>query len=225
MRSTSQHSMRHTVLRMALLTAITSGAMAFSVGHAQSVAMTGVMGNKALLVINGGAPKALSANESHQGLRVIQVEGDSVTVELQGQRQTLRVGGSPVSVGPGLASQRKVVLRADSRGHFRDNGFINSKPMHYMVDTGASVIGIGQPDAQRMGIDFSKGLPVTERTANGNVQGWRIKLDTVRVGDITLYGIEAIVSPLPMPYILLGNSFLSQLRMSRQGNEMVLQQH
>lgn len=192
--------------------------------HAQSVAMSGVMGSKALLIINGGPPKALSANESHHGVRVVQVQSDSATIEVQGQRQTLRMGASPISVGAGLPNGRKVVLRADNRGHFRENGLINNKPMQYMVDTGASVIGIGQSDAERLGLDFQKGIPVTVRTANGNTPGWRIKLDTVRVGDITVYGVEAVVSPQPMPYILLGNSFLSQLHMTRQGNEMVLEQ-
>lgn len=197
--------------------------LATTASHAQTVAMSGVMGSKALLIINGGAPKALSANESHQGVRVVQVQGDSATIDLQGQRQTLRIGASPISVGQGLSSTRKVVLRADNRGHFRENGFINNKPMQYMVDTGASVIGIGQPDAERMGIDFKKGAAVTVRTANGNVQGWRLQLESVRVGDITVHGIDAVVSPQPMPYVLLGNSFLSQLHMTRQGNEMVLE--
>lgn len=198
--------------------------LAATAAHAQSVAMTGVLGSKALLIINGGAPKALSANESHQGVRVVHVQGDSATIEMQGQRQTLRMGDSPVSVGKGLPGGRKVVLRADNRGHFRENGFINNKSMQYMVDTGASVIGIGQSDAERMGLDFQKGTVVTVRTANGNTQGWRIKLDIVRVGGITVYGIDAVVSPQPMPYVLLGNSFLSQLHMTRQGNEMVLEQ-
>lgn len=196
---------------------------AASASHAQSVAMTGVMGGKALLIINGGLPQALSANQYHQGVRVVNVQGHSATIELQGQRQTLHVGGSPVSVGQSLSSARTVVLRADSQGHFRGNGFINHKPMHYMVDTGANVIGIGLPDAQRMGIDAKKGHAVTIRTANGNAQGWRIKLDTVRIGDITVYGVDAVVSPQPMPYVLLGNSFLAQLHMTRQGNEMVLE--
>lgn len=197
--------------------------LAFGASHAQSVAMTGVMGSKALLIINGGAPKALSVNESHQGVRVINVQGHSATIEVHGQHKILRVGDSPVSVGQGLSSGRKVVLRADSRGHFKENGFINNKPMHYMVDIGASVIGIGQPDAERMGIDFQKGRAVTIRTANGKAQGWSIKLDTVRIGDITVYGIDAVVSPQSMPYVLLGNSFLAQLHMTRQGNEMVLE--
>lgn len=190
---------------------------------AQSVALSGVMGNKALLVVNGSAPKLVGVNATHLGVRLVTLDGSSATVEVQGQRQTLRMGASPVSIGQAMASGRKVVLRADSRGHFQDNGFINNKAMRYMVDTGASGIGIGQPDAQRMGIDYEKGDKVMVRTANGNVQGWRIRLDTVRVGDITVYGVDAVVSPQPMPFVLLGNSFLSKLHMTRQGNEMVLE--
>ena len=192
--------------------------------QAQSVAMTGVMGSKALLVINGGPPKALGADQSHQGVRLISVQGEQATIEYQGQRQTVRMGASPISIGQTSSlGQRKVVLRADNQGHFRGNGFINNKAMHYMVDTGASVIGIGLTDAQRLHLDYSKGERVTLRTANGNTQGWRVKLDSVRVGDITLHGIHAVVSPQPMPHVLLGNSFLSQLHMTRQGNEMVLE--
>lgn len=202
---------------------ITAAGMVCTPSAAQSVAMTGAMGSKALLIINGGPPKAVSINDSHLGVRVIQVQGDSAVVEIQGQRQTIRIGDSPVSVGQGLGSTRKVVLRADNRGHFRENGFINGKAMQYMVDTGASAVGLSQADAQRLGVNFEKGTPVKIRTANGTANGWHVKLDTVRVGDITVYGVDAIVSPQPMPFVLLGNSFLAQLHMTRQGNEMVLE--
>ena len=212
------------VLRFLRSVALTSTCLIASLSHAQSVAMTGVMGSKALLIINGTSPKALSAGESHLGVRVLDVQGNTAAIEWQGQRQTLQIGSSPVSVGQSTPNGRKVVLRADGRGHFRDGGFINNKPIQYMVDTGATVIGIGLSDAQRIGLNHLEGTPVTLRTANGNAQGWRIRLDTVRVGGITIYGVDAVVSPLPMPYVLLGNSFLSQVRMSRQGNEMVLEQ-
>lgn len=202
---------------------MTTAGMVCMPSAAQSVAMAGTMGSKALLIINGGPPKAIGANDSHQGVRVIQVQGDSAVVEIQGQRQTVRIGDSPVSVGQGLGSTRKVVLRADNRGHFRENGFINGKAMQYMVDTGASAVGLSQADAQRLGVNFEKGTPVKIRTANGTANGWHVKLDTVRVGDITVYGVDAIVSPQPMPFVLLGNSFLAQLHMTRQGNEMVLE--
>ena len=68
---------------------------------AQSVAMTGGMGSKALLVINGGAPKALAAGDTFQGVKVISVSGEQAVVEVGGKRQTVRLGEAPVSIGGG----------------------------------------------------------------------------------------------------------------------------
>jgi len=42
-------------------------ALAGSVG-AQSVALAGLLGSKALLVIDGGQPRSLAVGESHQGV-------------------------------------------------------------------------------------------------------------------------------------------------------------
>ena len=211
-----------------LLLAATMAILSPLVAHAQSVALTGVLGSKALLVVNGGAPKALAANEVHQGVRLLQLNGDSAVIDVQGQRQTLRLGEAPVSVGSrggagGASRSSRLVLQADSRGHFIDRGLINGKTMQYMVDTGASTIAIGRADAERMGLPFEQGTPVMMRTANGNAQGWRIKLASVRIGEMDLYDIEAIVAPQPMPYVLLGNNLLSHFHMTRKGTEMVLE--
>ena len=196
----------------------------------QSVALTGVLGNKALLVVDGSAPKAIAVNESHKGVRLLQLGGDSAMVYIKGQRQSLRLGDAPVSVGSrggadGGSRSGKLVLIADSRGHFIDRGYINGKTMQYMVDTGASTIAIGRADAERMGLPYLQGAPIMMRTANGTAQGWRIKLDSVKLGDMELYGIDAVVAPQSMPYVLLGNNLLAQFQMTRKGSEMVLEKH
>ena len=59
-------------------------------------------------------------------------------------------------------------------------------------------------------------------TANGAIQGFRLKLDSVRVGDVEVYGVDAVVTPQPMPFVLLGNSFLSRFQMKRENNLMTL---
>ncbi len=200
---------------------------AWLTAHAQTVTLSGVLGGKALLVIDGGAPRALAAGDSMQEVRVLQVAGDTAVVEIKGQRQTLRLGDGPIGAGPrqaaGEGPGRRVVLRADSRGHFIERGQVNGKTMLYMVDTGASSVAIGRPDAERMGLPFLKGQPVLMRTANGEAQGWRMRLDSVRIGDVEVHGVDAVIVPQPMPYVLLGNSFLSHFQMTRQGSEMVLE--
>lgn len=190
--------------------------------HAQNVALAGILGGKALLVVDGSAPRGVAPGESHMGVRVVSVGRDEAVVDSAGGRRTVRLGEAPVSVGGSGAGQR-VVLKADARGHFVSSGQINGRVMQYMVDTGASTVAIGRPDAQRMGLKFEQeGQSVMMNTANGVAQGWRLRLDSVRVGDVELRGVDAIVTPQPMPYVLLGNSFLREFQMSRNGDEMVL---
>lgn len=192
--------------------------------HAQSVSLTGMMGPRALLVIDGGTPRSAAPGETVQGVRVISTEGDVAVVEFAGQRQTLRVGETPVSVGPGgpAANGRRAVLRADSRGHFMAEGRINGQPVSMMVDTGATLVAIGINDAQRLGINPRAGQPTTMGTANGTARGWRLLLRSVRVEDVEVQDVEAVVTEAPMPFVLLGNSFLNRFRMQRDDTQLLL---
>lgn len=192
--------------------------------HAQSVALAGMLGSKALLVVDAHPPRAVGAGDEFQGVKVIAVLKEEATVEVKGERRILRLGEAPVRVGGRSGtSGRRIVLTADSRGHFVNSGTINGKVMQYMVDTGASTVAIGRSDADRMGLNYQNGQPVRMGTANGVGQGWRMKLDSVRVGDVEVFGVEAIVTSQPMPYVLLGNSFLNEFQMTRSNDQMVLE--
>ncbi len=190
----------------------------------QKVALSGVMGSKGLLVIDGAAPKLLAAGESHAGVKLISASGDQAVLEIGGKRANLRVGDAPVSIGgsAGAGGGNKITLPMGSGGHFMANGMINGRAIQFMVDTGATTIALGVNDAQRMGIDYQKGQPVRMNTANGVAQGWRVVLRSVRVGDVEVYGVEAVVGP-NMPFALLGNSFLSRFSMNRTSDVMVLE--
>jgi len=188
---------------------------------AADVALAGVLGGKALLVVAGGAPRALAPGESHLGVRLLSVGGDGALIEVDGAQRQLRLG-APVSVRA-TGGARRVVLSPDSQGHYMYQGHINGRTANLMVDTGASTVAMGSADAERLGIDFRKGRAVGVRTANGTAQGWHVKLDSVRLGGIEVYGVDAVVTPQPMPLILLGNSFLGEVRMTRDAQQMVLE--
>ena len=193
--------------------------------QAQSVALAGMLGNKALLVVNGTAPKTVAAGETHQGVKVISTSGDQAVIEQSGKRQTLRVGEAPVSMGGRSgASGRgsRIVLTESGGGHFMTAGQINGRAVQFMVDTGATSIAMSTADAERAGISYKSGQAVQISTANGTAQGFRIKLNSVRVGDVEVYDIDAVVTPQPMPFLLLGNSFLARFQMKRENNLMTL---
>jgi aspartyl protease family protein len=190
----------------------------------QSVALSGVLGSKALLVINGSPPKTMAVGDSHMGVKLISASGDQAVIDIQGKRSNLRVGDAPVSVGSaaGAGGGNKIVLPMGSGGHFMANGTVNGRAIQFMIDTGATTVGLGVSDAQRLGLDYQKGTPVRMNTANGVAQGWIVKLQSVRIGDVEVYEVDAVVGP-NMPFALLGNSFLSRFSMNRSSDVMVLE--
>jgi aspartyl protease family protein len=209
----------------ALSWALTGLMLVTSVSQAQSVAMTGGMGSKALLVINGGAPKALAAGDEHKGVKVVSVSSEATVVDVGGQRQTVRLGGAPVSLGGsggGGSSGSQIVLTAGSGGHFMTQGSINGKAVEFMVDTGATAVSLSADDARRIGIKYESGQKVMSQTANGTRVVHVVRLDRVRIKDVELYDVEAVVGDAPMPFALLGNSFLTRFQMKRENDIMTL---
>jgi aspartyl protease family protein len=210
--------MRRLVLALAVL-ALAGGA------SAQSVSLQGMLGNKALLVVGRGAPHSVAPGETWQGVKVLAASGDQALVEIEGRKLTLHIGDSQVSIGGSAvgAHGNQIVLTAGSGGHFMSQGTINGHAVQFMVDTGASVIGLGVSEAERVGVNYQAGQPVRMQTANGVTPAWLVKLASVRIGDVELYDVDAIVGTQSMPYVLLGNSFLSRFQMRRDNEQMVLQ--
>ena len=204
---------------LALLSALALPALA-----APSVALQGMLGKSALLVINGGAPRAVAPGQRVQGVRVISTQGDEAVVEIEGQRLTLRVGEAPGKVqgSAPVASGNRIILTADSRGHFFTDGHINGRPIRFMVDTGASYVALSESMAQTLGLNYKEAQRVNMATANGTTEGWMMKLGQVRVNDVMVYNIDAVITPATMPAALLGNSFLNHFSMERHGSRMEL---
>jgi aspartyl protease family protein len=201
------------------------GVAACALAHAQTVTLSGIMGSKALVIVDGNPPKLVAPGESFKGVKVISAQSDQAVLEISGKQMSLRVGDAPASVGGGgggSSGGQRIALTAASGGHFFTSGQINGNTVQFMVDTGATAVSIGMADANRMGIDFKAGQMVGMSTANGVVPAWRIKLNSVRIGDVVVREVDAIVSPASMPYVLLGNSFLSHFQMNRTNDQMVL---
>lgn len=59
-------------------------------------------------------------------------------------------------------------------------------------------------------------------TANGNAQGFQVKLDSVRIGEVEVLNVDAVVMPQAMPFMLLGNSFLNRFQMLRDNDQLTL---
>ena len=190
---------------------------------AQSVSLSGSLGDKALLVIDG-KPRTVATGATVQGVKLVSVSSSAALVEVGGQRVTLAIGGAQVNLGgsPGSGSGAQIVMSAGSGGHFSTAGSINGKSVQFLVDTGATLVAMGQGDAERIGLDYKKGQRGMANTANGQVPVYKVSLNVVRVGDVDVYNVDAVVMPATMEHVLLGNSFLSRFQMKRENDKMTL---
>ncbi len=181
------------------------------------------MGQQAMLVIDGQT-HVVSAGRTVQGVRVLGVGADAADVEVAGKRSRLEVGARPVQlarIGGGAGGQT-IVLPAGEGGHFFAQGSVNGKVVPFMVDTGATSVALSLSQAQAIGLDLKNAKLGIGSTANGNVAVQVLTLASVRIGDVTVHNVEAVILPMAMPHALLGNSFLSRFQMLRENDVLKL---
>jgi aspartyl protease family protein len=189
---------------------------------AADVNVVGLFGNKAVVSIDGGPPRTLSVGQkTAEGVALVAVDADSATVAIDGKRRTLKMGQAYSGRATVTANQR-TVLKADGRGHFVADGQVNGAAVRFLVDTGATLIALPAADAKRMGISYVNAPRGVVSTANGSAAAYKVKLDTVRVGDITINNVDAVVMEAGLTFPLLGMSFLNRTEMTREGETMVL---
>ena len=121
--------------------------------------------------------------------------------------------------GPGT-----LVLKRSRNGHYFANGFINQSPVTFLLDTGATSVAIPKNIADRLGLE--RGYKHYANTANGQSVAYRTKIDSLSLGSIYLYDVEAsIVEGFESNEILLGMSALKHLEFTQKGNELTLKKY
>ena len=188
---------------------------------ALDVNVVGLFPNKAVVQIDGGALQTLSVGQkSVEGVVLVSAERDSATFDVQGQRMVLGLGHAYMKTDTSNAS---VLVITDERGHLVTTGEVNGIPVRFAVDTGATFVTFPAGEARRVGLDYLKGQKTLVNTANGAAPAYRVKLDAVRVGNVTVYGVDAVVmESASLPVALLGMSFLNRVDIKREGGAMTL---
>jgi aspartyl protease family protein len=118
-----------------------------------------------------------------------------------------------ISASQEPAGSRKVVLSANDYGHFHAVAQIRGQQVEFMTDTGATYVALSYETAQKLGL-APQSLRFNGRstTANGVARVASVILDTIRVGDITVKDVQAVIAePGRMTQNLLGMSFIKQL--------------
>ncbi len=133
------------------------------------------------------------------------------------QRSTMR--NQMVQTGSG-----QIAVPQQRDGHYYLTLDINGTPIRFVVDTGATDMVLTRADARRAGLDpDSLNYTGTAHTANGTVRTAPVRLDRVRLGDVTDTNVRATVNGGKMQGSLLGMGYLQRWgRIEITGGELIL---
>ena len=189
------------------------------------VQLNGMLGARSALLMIDGEARTLEVGALVQGVRLIGLEDGRAIVEVGGRRQTLLLGAAPARVTGhnGPPPPRQILLPMGSGGHYTTIGMINGRVTSFLLDTGATSVSISQIEAEKLGLRYLYGKRVVTQTANGVVPAYMIDLASIRIGEVEVRDVEAIVIPGQMSHVLLGNSFLNRFRLRRENDVMTLE--
>lgn len=208
-------AMRHFTRALLLCSALASSA-----SWAVSVTLVGLFPGKAVVVINGQDPRILAAGQkTAENVTLVSTASSTAVFDIGGKKLTLELGEHFV---PASGKGAQLAILADGQGHHWTVGQVNGKTIRFLVDTGATAVALPAAFARTAGIDYLKGQRGFVQTANGTNVAYRVRLDTLTVGDITLHQVDATVLESGLDVALLGMSFLSRTDMKRDGANLVL---
>lgn len=189
---------------------------------AQEVSVVALFADKAMLAIDKGKPRTLRIGETVSGVTLVSADSESAVISIKGRKQRLKIGEGAYSTATVRTDRATTTLIADRDGHFVVTGTINGASVRFLVDTGATMVSMDVNAARRAGVNYLAGTRGYSQTANGVTPVFKVKLDSVKVGDISLTNVDGLVHESPLPVVLLGMSFLGQLQMRNEGDSLTL---
>ena len=192
--------------------------LAFCISNIQAVEKIVVMAlfpGKVMLQIDGTNRLLNAGKTSPEGIKVISVNSREAILEFNGKKDSYTLG-SRIGTSFKKKEQAETQIMSDNKGMYRTAGSINGIPVYFLVDTGATLIAMNSQHARKLGIDYRvTGTESFATTASDVVKVHKVKLASVKVGEIKINNIDAVVMEGNQPStILLGMSFLGRVEMT-----------
>lgn len=207
------------VLLLSLSLLLGSGAMA-----ATQVRVVGLFPGAAVLNVEGQRKLVKVGQVGPGGVVVVSADSRGAVLRVDGVERSYNLSRE-YSNGFAEAQKRQLSVAKGIGGHYWVAGSVNGQSIQFLVDTGATSVALNDEHARRLGIDYRViGTPLQVSTASGTVRGWRVTLDRVKLGELEVLGVEAVVLEGSSPReALLGMSFLSRVGWKVEQDVLVLE--
>ncbi len=191
----------------------------------EKITVIGLFKDKAIVNIDGKQHVLTAGKTSPEGVKLISSNSREAVLEINGKQDTYTLGTHISSEFTPPSPGTTVTIAPDSSGMYEVNGSINGFQVKFVVDTGATLISMNKHNANRIGLNYKlEGQESVAQTASGYSKIYLVNLKEVLVGDIKLHNIQGAVHDDDFPkVILLGNSFLNRVNLSREGSLLQLE--
>jgi len=188
------------------------------------VRVVGLFTGKAVLQINGQQHVLAAGETSPEGVKLVAADSESAVLLVDGKQLTARLDGR-VSARKHTTGAKQVQVWRNTSGMYTTAGSINGVPVSFLLDTGATQVAMNGAQARRLGIDYRVvGAPSLVHTASGVARAWSVMLDSVKLGELEVRNVSAVVLEGEQPQTtLLGMSYLERMTINNDGRVMTLQ--
>ncbi len=190
---------------------------------APDVRVVGLFSGRAVLQIDGQQTVLRVGETGPQGVRLLSADSESALLEIDGEQVKTRLDGR-VSARKRTPAVQEFQVWRNTSGMYTTVGSINGLHVPFLVDTGATQVALNSAQARRLGIDYRvTGTEASVTTASGVEHAWMVTLDSVKVGELEVRNVRAVVIEGPQPETaLLGMSYLGRFEITNSGQLMTL---
>ena len=191
---------------------------------ASQVQVVGLFPGAAVLNVDGQRKLVRVGQSGPGGVQVISVDKQGAVLRVDGVERAYQLSRE-YSAGFAEPEKKRMSIAKGVGGHYWVAGSVNGQSVQFLVDTGATTVALNDAHARRLGIDYRvEGRALQVNTASGIARGWRVNLDRVKVGELEVLGVEAVVLEGGAPQdALLGMSFLGRVGWREEQGMLVLE--
>ena len=198
--------------------------ISLQVCSAPAIKVVGLFKDKALINVDG-KNKLIRKGQTYKEYTLEYADSKRAIISFNGVSKNYQLGSTGGGFQFKKAKSSAYKINANAQGMYFTNGSINGTPMDFIVDTGATMVSMNKEHALRLGINAKRdGQEIKIMTASAVVKGYKVRLKSVKVGEILIKDVDATVLMSQQPdKILLGMSFLKNLRVNQTGSVMTFE--
>ncbi len=191
------------------------------------ISLLGLFPSQAVVDINGKQYiLAVDKNNGPKGVKLISANSNKAVIDVNGESKVFLFGEGIQTYS---FSNKKVISTPSTElvllpidGVYITSGTINGNLVNFILDENLPHVVLGQDVADRMSLDYAKGEKVDLISEDSEQkQGNYITLDNVKIGNIDVYDVQAIVMESAQPGVVsLGTSFLDKLVLVNEGEAL-----